>query len=227
MKNFLVLTIALFATTFSVLPVNAAGQSNCQIVYGGGEVCEDQVKFTINKLVQKPGKGGGDFVDNLTVNDPRFAPNQNVNFKIVIENTGNKDITNLNVVDSFPNFLSFVSGVGNSREGDKTVNFTVGRINRGQRTEFVITAKTGPESAMGNQAISCVVNNVKATSPDGSVAEDNAQICVERAVISVPAPQVFQKPQVSQIPATGPELGYLAALIPTGLAGIFLKRKAR
>ena len=48
---------------FSVVQtVNAAGQSNCQIIYGGGEVCEEQVKFTINKLVQKPGKGGGDLL---------------------------------------------------------------------------------------------------------------------------------------------------------------------
>lgn len=206
----------------------AAGQSNCQIIYGGGEVCEEQVKFTINKLVQKPGKGGSDFVENLTIADPRFAPNQNVNFKIVIENTGNRDIENLNVTDTFPQFLTFVAGVGNTNVGASQINFVIGKLEKGKKLEFVITAKTAQEGSLpANQAITCVVNNVKVVSPDGSKAEDNAQVCIEKQVLgAVPTPQIFEKPTVKQIPATGPELALLAALIPMGAAGIYLRRKA-
>ena len=71
----------LFASTGSALA--AGSESNCQVIYGGGEVCETKVKFTINKLVQNPGKGGN-YVENLNINDPRLKPGQNVNFKIVI-----------------------------------------------------------------------------------------------------------------------------------------------
>ena len=215
---------------FSVVQtVNAAGESSCQIIYGGGEVCPPkQVKFVINKQVQKPGKGGGEFVENLTINDPRFAPNQNINFKIIIENTGDADIENLNVADTFPEFLSFVAGVGNTNVGAKQINFVVGKLEKGKKMEFLITAKTAEADKLpSNQAITCVTNNVKATAPDGVSAEDNAQGCIEKQVLGGEAPQILEKPTIKELPPTGPELGLLAALIPTGLAGIYLRRKAK
>ena len=223
----LLLSIAALAIVAS--PSFSAGESNCQIVYGGGEVCPPkQVKFVINKLVEKPGKGGGNFVENLTINDPRFAPNQNINFKIIIENTGNTDITDLNVADTFPEFLSFVAGVGNTNVGAKQINFIVGKLEKGKKMEFLITAKTAEADKLpSNQAITCVTNNVRATAPDGVSADDNAQGCIEKQVLGAqPTPQIFEKPAIKELPPTGPELGLLAALIPTGLAGIYLRRKA-
>lgn len=227
MRKLFVLFGLLIAPLVAAPIVSAAGQSQCQIIYGGGEVCPpQQVKFTINKLVQRLTKGG-EFFENMTLNDLRLSPGQNVNFKIVIENTGTTDITNLNVVDTFPDQLSFVAGVGNASVGAKQISFVVGKINRGQKMEFVITAKAADAAGLPqNQAIACAVNNVRATAPDGSTAEDNAQVCIERGIVAVPTPQIFQKPTVSQIPSTGPELLGLVALIPTGLAGIYLRRKA-
>ena len=69
--------------------------SNCDVVYGGGEVCPPNVSFTLDKLVQSPTKGG-QFVDNLTVNDPMFNPNQDVTFQVKVKNTG----------DSVPNSIA-------------------------------------------------------------------------------------------------------------------------
>ena len=206
----------------------AAGESNCQIIYGGGEVCEEQVKFTINKLVQKPGKGGGDYVENLNIGDPRYTSNQNVNFKIVIENTGDRDIENLNVTDTFPQFLTFVAGVGNTNKGASQINWTIGKLERGKKAEYVITAKTANDDKLPkNQAITCVINNVKAVSSDGSQAEDNSQLCIEKQVLgTVTTPQIFDKPSAKQIPATGPEMLALFGLVPMGAAGIYLRRKA-
>jgi uncharacterized repeat protein (TIGR01451 family) len=223
----IILSILFVAALMFVSKANA-GSSNCQIVYGGGEVCEEQIKFTINKLVQKPGKGGGDFVENLTLNDPRYVANQNVNFKIIIENTGNRDIENLNVVDKFPDFLTFVAGPGTAKEGDKTASFIVGKLEKGKKIELLITAKTAQDGQLpSSQAVTCVTNNVKATGQDGSVAEDNSQVCIEKSVLgAVPTTQILEKPQLKQIPATGPELTALFALIPTGLAGIYLRKKA-
>ncbi|OGH16172.1 MAG: hypothetical protein A3C30_02725 [Candidatus Levybacteria bacterium RIFCSPHIGHO2_02_FULL_40_18] len=229
MRKITSLFLSFMAVAIAATAVFAAGESNCQIVYGGGEVCPPkQVKFTINKTVQKPGKGGGDFVENLTINDPRFAPDQNVNFKIIIENTGDTDVSNLNVVDSFPEFLSFVAGVGNSNVGAKQINFIIGTLKKGEKMEFVITAKTAEGDKLpANQAITCVTNNVKAMAPDGVTAQDNAQVCIEKQVLGAETPKIFEKPKIKELPPTGPELGLLAALIPTGLAGIYLRRKAK
>ena len=217
-------TLALLAVS-TVGNVSAAGNSNCEVVYGGGEVCNKEVKFTINKMVQKPTKGG-DFVENLTINDTRFQPSQNVNFKIVIKNTGDSDITNLNVVDNFPQFLTFVSGVGNSTAGSSKVNFVIPTLKKGDSVEYVITAKTADASTLpSNQAVTCVTNNVVATSADGATASDNSQICIEKTIVGTPTPVIFSKPTVKTVPATGPEMGILAGLIPTGLAGFFIRRK--
>ena len=228
MRKIVSLFLSLFAVALLANTAFSAGQeSNCQIVYGGGEVCpEKKVKFTINKLVQKSGKGA-EFVENLTISDPRFAPAQNVNFKIVVENTGDTDITNLNVVDTFPEFLSFVAGVGNTNVGAKQINFVIGTLKKGERTEFVLTAKTADADKLPlNQAVTCVTNNVKATAPDAAQAEDNAQLCIEKPVLGEKAPKILEKPTIKELPPTGPELAMLTALIPTGLFGIYLRRKA-
>ncbi len=222
----LLATIAIFFV--AVGTVTAAGESNCQIAYGGGEVCPPkQVKFTINKLVQKSGKGG-EFVENLTTHDPKFAPGQNVNFRIVIENTGDRDITNLNVVDEFGEFLTFVAGVGNANAGAKQINFAVGTLVKGEKREFIIAAKTAEQGLLpANQTVTCTQNVVKASVSEGSVAQDSAQICIEKQVLgTTPAPQIFEKQKVKEVPATGPEMAFLFGLIPTGLAGIYLRRKA-
>src|SRR3990167_8559673 len=218
----LLFSAVLFGTVAST--ANAAG-SNCQAIYGCGEVCNEQVKFTINKLVQKPNKGG-EFVENLTASDPRFAPDQNVNFKIVIENTGSREIASLNVVDTFPQFLSFVAGVGNANVGAKQINFVISNFKAGQKVEYVLTAKTGSAGELpANQAITCVTNNVVATASNGATASDNSQLCIEKSIV-VPTPEVMAKPFVKNIPSTGPEMGLLLGLAPLGALGVFLKRKA-
>ncbi len=199
------------------------GQSNCQTVYGGGDSCNAQVKFAINKMVQKPTKGG-EYVENLTVNDAKYAPKSNVNFKVIIENTGDRDIQNLNVVDNFPQFLTFVAGVGNSNAGAKQINFVVGSLKKGQKVEYVITAKTANDSDL-SQAVTCVTNNIKATSSTGAQAEDNSQVCIQKGT-PAPTTEIMQKPTVTKVPATGPETDILFGLIPTGALGFYLKRKA-
>jgi len=224
------LSFAVVAAMVPTIALASGGESNCQVIYGGGQVCQQQIKFTVNKLVQKPGKGGGDFVDNLTINDPRFSPGQNVTFKIVVENTGDTDISNLNVVDNFPQFLTFVAGVGSTNAGTSQVNFVIGTLKKGQKVEYLITAKTADASALpNNQAVTCVTNNVTATSPDGQQASDNSQVCIEKSVLGVTTPstpQIFQKPTVNNIPSTGPETDVLFALVSSGALGFYLKRKS-
>lgn len=198
------------------------GQSDCKTVYGGGNSCNSQLKFAINKMVQKPTKGG-EYVENLTVNDPKYNPSSDVNFKIIIENTGDRDITNLNIVDNFPQFLTFQAGVGNSNVGAKQINFVVGTLKKGQKVEYVITARTANEGDL-TQAVTCVTNNVSATSSDGSQASDNSQVCIQKGT-PAPTAEIMQKPTVTKVPATGPETDILFALIPSGALGFYLKRR--
>ena len=63
-----------------------------------------------------------------------------------------------------------------------------------------------------------------ATSNDGTTAQDESQVCIEKPVIT-PITEIQAKPMVKNIPSTGPELAYLFGLASTGALGMFLRKK--
>lgn len=228
--NKLITSFALAAMAMAVFSTSnayAAGESNCQVVYGGGQTCTTGVKFTINKLVQTPGKGGGAYVDNLTVNDAKYTAGGTVSFKIVVTNTGSTTLNNVTVVDTFPQFLTFAAGAGTYDSGSRKLTFTIPSLVAGASREFIVTAKVVDEGSLPSTAgITCVSNSAHAVDSSGAAADDMSQVCIQKNVFSTPTPEVFQKVPVNQIPATGPELYSLIALIPTGIAGIMLRKKS-
>ena len=99
-------------------------------------------------------------------------------------------------------------------------------LKKGQKVEYVITAKTANEGDLV-QTVTCVTNNIKATSSDGAQAEDNSQVCIEKQVLgAIPTPTVFQTPPMIVTPPSGPEMAVLALLGGTGIIGWFLRKKA-
>ena len=210
------LSVLLFA--FSVSTKTAF--ADCQTVYGGGQSCT--YNFTVSKSVQVPGKGGGQFVHNLSQTDALFSPSQNVNYQIVVTNTGNNMIPSINIVDTFPQFVTFVSGVGNYNQGNNTLTFTVNNLNPGQSLTYVVTAKIG-NSMPGSNGAFCVVNQVTGTDTNGQTQSDSSQLCIQQTV----APTVAPVPVMKTTPPTGPEMLPLLGLIPGGLGGLFLRKKSK
>lgn len=196
--------------------VSAAGSSNCEVVYGGGEVCPPNVSFTLDKLVQTPGKGG-QFVDNLTMNDAAFTQNQEVVFQLKVKNTGDKTISKITVVDTLPAQLTHVGGSGTVDSTKKTVTINVENLEKGKEAVYFINTKVTGQT--GN--VQCITNVVKATDNTGNTAEDTANLCVQTPGVQV-QPQVPTK----KIPETGPEALALFVLPPLGAAGLYLRRKA-
>lgn len=213
--NFVILTIFSLALAGAVSPAFA----DCQSVYGGGQTCA--FNYTINKLVQVPGKGGGQYVDNLSINDPKYSPSQNANYEIVVTNTGNNTIPTLTINDTFPQFVTFVSGVGNYNQNTNTLTFTVTNINPGQSLTYLLTAKTADANTLpNNQGVICVINQVSATDQNGQVQSDSSQLCIQKAVLAAVTP-------IKTTPATGPEMLPLALLLPGGLGGILLRKRSK
>lgn len=219
------LTGAFLATAGSAI---AAGESNCQVVYGGGEVCQEKIQFTIDKKVQRPTKGA-DFVDNLSINDSRFQAGNTVTFKIRITNTGDKTIEKLNVVDTLPQYMTFLSGVGTYNSADNTVHYTISNLEKGSTNEQTLVVKVADAANLpSNQGVTCLTNAVSATDNRGVSANDSSAFCVEKQIISSkPTPAVFESVPVKKIPETGPEMLSLIALIPAGLAGIAIRKKTK
>lgn len=216
--SFAILTILSLAFVGAVSPAFA----DCQPVYGGGQTCTS-FNFTVNKTVQVPGKGGGNYVDNLGVNDAKYSPSQNVNYQVTVTNTGTQTIPTLNVSDVFPQFITFVSGVGNYNQSNNTLNFTVNNLEAGKSVTYILTAKTADANSLpNNQGIACVINQVSGTDQNGQTQSDSSQLCIQKAVLAAVAPA----PKIVTTPATGPEMLPLLALLPGGLAGFIIRKKS-
>ena len=225
--NFVILTVFSLALAGGLSPAFA----ECQPLYGGGQSCVTNFSFTINKLVQVPGKGNGQYVDNLSVNDPKYSPSQNVNYQIVVTNTGSNTIPTLTVNDTFPQFITFVSGAGNYNKSNNTLNFTINNLEAGKSVTYVLTAKTTDANTLPNQGIICnpdqVTNRVSAADSNGNTDSDSSQVCIQKNVLGATPPPVLPAPKIVATPATGAEMLPLLGLIPGALGGLILRKKSK
>lgn len=227
MKKFLS-SLAILITLAAFVPAADASES-CQQIYGGGETCTNP-QISINKLVKRP--DNSDFVDNLGINEAKYKANQNVAFRITVTNIGNKDLTNVQVKDVLPDFVTFVSGNGDFNTDDKTLSFTIDSLKTGKSKSFDVVVKVVSNDTLPNdQGIVCVTNHTEATAEDQNV-DDNAQFCIEKPTLGIATVPTTTKgglpilpPQaVKTTPSTGPEAIALISLIPGALAGIALHR---
>ena len=224
-------TLALTGAFLATATAAYAGGSQCQIVYGGGEVCDNKIEFTLDKKVLNPNKGG-EFVDNLTINDARFQPGMPATFKIIVKNTGDKKIDTLTVVDTLPTYLNFVSGPGSYNASNRTITYTVSNLEKDQSNEQTFAVNiVGQNDLPQNQGITCMTNNAQATDNNGITAKDSAGLCVQKDITvpgnPTPTPMIYQKVPVKNIPNTGPEMLPLLGLIPAGLSGLILRKKSK
>ncbi len=216
------LTGAFLATAGSAI---AAG-SNCQIIYGGGQICQEQIKFTIDKKVLQPTKGGT-FVDNLSITDTHFQPGSDVAFQITVNNTGDKSIDTLTVVDTLPSFLTFISGPGTFNSSNNTITYSISNLGTGASNQQSFVTKLLDSSKLPqNPTVTCMTNSVNANDNNGNSATDTSGLCVENPV-STPAPKIFTTVPPKSIPNTGPEILPLLGLIPAGLSGLILRKKSK
>ena len=228
MKKFIFISLITGFISLS-LASSASASTSCQPIYGGGETCVQVGNISINKTVQNPTTGS--FVDNLSVNDPKYSPTSTVNFQITVTNTGSGNISSTTVKDTFPNYVTFVSGPGSFDSNSKVLTFTVGNLAAGASQTFNVSAKVADQNSLpADQGVTCVVNQVNATSNDNQQSSDNSQFCIEKptqpGTTTKGGLKVFPAPKVVTTPATGPEMLPLIGLIPGGLFGIFLRRKS-
>lgn len=216
----------IFLTLLVIALKPQAVSADCTQIYGGGTSCPTY-SFSIQKLVQKPGKGGGNFVNNLSINDPKYAPSQNVKFQVNIKNTGSETIPTLTVTDTFPQFVSYVSGPGNFDSNNKTLNFTISNLNSGQSVTYTIVGKIADTNSMpSDQGIICLTNQVNGTDNNNNTDSASSQFCITKPVLGTSIPQVLPAPKVIKTPATGPEMLPLIALLPAAFGGFILRRKS-
>ena len=78
----------------------------------------------VDKMVAKPGTS--DYVDNLSVADPRYKPSEFVMFKVTIKNNSTTTFGGMTAKDFVPSYLTPIEGPGNFDAASRTLSWDAG-----------------------------------------------------------------------------------------------------
>ncbi len=202
--------------TFLALTVLAVFLSinKVQAQYGQYGAPSPSKSVLIDKLVNKPGTG--EFVDNLSASDPRFAPHQDVFFKLIVKNTSDIELQDVEVKEFVPDFLEPLEHPGTFDSSSRTITFNAGDFGVDEEKVYVLKMRVLTQDKLpSDRGIMCLLNRAEAKA-EGVFDEDVSQFCIEKQVLGV-----------SEVPAAGPGAG-LALLALNGLAfvtGFKLRKK--
>ena len=175
---FLLASIVLLSSAFFAGKISACS-------YGTyGESCTLPVNLTINKEVKNPITNL--FVENLGSTDPTFSPGATVTFKLTVKNTSGETFNPVEVVDQFPDFLTYVgsSVQGTYDAGQRRLVMKLENLIAGETRDIEVTAKVADRSAFASDRdFFCVSNYTKVTAParpDGD--DDTAELCITTRV---------------------------------------------
>jgi len=206
MKKLIIFSLFVSCLLFLVSSVNAGcgGQyeSPCQ-----------SYSILVDKMVAKPGTEN--YVDNLSVSDPRFIPGQTVLFKVTIKNTSTTTFGGMTAKDFVPDYFTPIEGPGTFDSTTRTISWDAGFFNVDEQKTYYFKMQINSQANLpSDKGLFCLVNKAQAWS-NTTTDDDTSQLCVEKQVTA------------QKVPAAGPELGILLLSGQVALlgVGIYLKRK--
>lgn len=202
----------------------AFADTSCIPMYGGGTDCGTD-NVSIEKDVVNPTTNTD--VHDLGITDAHFAPGQTITFHITIRNNQATTLSRATVIDTFPQYMTYLSGGGNYDTYKRTLTFSVGNIAPNASQTFTVTGTVRADQLPSSQTF-CMNNLASVTIDNNQSAQDSSQFCVQpTAAPGTTTTTLNTPPQVISSPATGPETLPLAGLLAMGGLGIFIKRLAR
>lgn len=141
----------------------------CVPIYGGGEVCAPvkNKSFAIKKDVRK--KGFTEWQNEIT----EVKNGHEVEFRIIVTNTGEIEVDDLKVTDTLPSNLTLTEG---------TLSWEIDDFTPREEQTFTFTAKANTEGMADNQ-VKCVVNEVHVKYQEQTEASDTATVCIEKGEV--------------------------------------------
>ena len=211
------------AVVFSLLVFVPSVSADCVGQYGQyGQPCPSYA-IIVDKMVGKPGSSNDatvyEYVDNLSLNDPRFKPDQIVFFKIKIKNTSTTKLVGMEVKDTIPSYLDPMEGPGAYDSTNREITWNAGDFNVDEEKVFYMKMKVLSQANLpADKGLFCVTNFVKANSSN-AYDDDTSQICIEKQVAA----------GTVQVPSAGPEMGlflFTGEMLALG-TGIYINYKLR
>jgi len=165
-------------TAFSAKKVSA----RCVDLYGGGQTCYEG-ELQVNKMVKNP--SNGDYTDNLYSDNAKYSPDQEIWFQVTVRNTGNDNLTNIDVKDKFPDYVLFDSANGSWNNTDKTLTWKIDNLSPNDSKDYEIKGRIVGSGSLPNDAGTYCVNNYAEAKKDNKSASDTAYFCISKKVLGM------------------------------------------
>lgn len=170
----------------------------------------------VDKMVLKPGTS--EYVDNLSVSDPRYKPSEFVMFKVTIKNTSNITLGGMTAKDFVPNYLTPIEGPGTFDSASRIITFDAGAFAVDEQKTYYFKMQVNSQANLpADRGLFCVVNRTQAWS-NTTTDDDSSQLCIEKQVSAPP-----------KVPSAGPEMGlflFTGEILALG-TGIYMKYKLK
>lgn len=201
-----IFAITVFLTAMFVL---AAPKVNANYLYG---VTQPSRQIIVDKKI-KP-INSGDWAENLSLSKVAFVAEDKIDFKLIVKNSGEEELTKIKVIDYLPEYANFVSGSEGYQLNDGQVEWEIEKLQPGEEKEFTLQVAVAKSDQLPEADNFCVTNRARVEVETGENDEDLAQFCIETRILGAKV-----------LPEAGAEL-VLAAVASLALAGtgLFIKK---
>src|SRR3989338_1427136 len=177
-----ILTIILFVLLASITsPVYA--QYGCPPY---GAECPASSQLVIDKFIRDPSQKGDGYVDNLLLSHYRFTPNEDIFFKIVVRNSGNRVLRNVAIQDYIPVYTNYVNESAQILPTTRDVSTTVGTLNPGESKDWYIRVRVKPANELSGGLV-CgdpnAINKAVLRAENQPESWDTSSFCVQKQVL--------------------------------------------
>jgi len=179
MKNRFALSVLLVIILFLL----SGRKVDADYMYGNGEPSR---QITVDKKV-KP-VSWQDWSDNLSSNEVVFTAQDLVDFKIIVKNSGENDLSNIEVIDYFPNYVNFIFGPGDYKEDGHKLEWNIDHLNPGEEKEFKLRVQVVKSGKLPNSNTFCIANKTTVKAETGEYDEDTAQFYIETRILAARLP---------------------------------------
>lgn len=158
--------------------------------------------------------GKTDWQDNITASQLTFAAGNGVDFRIIVKNSGEEVLKNIEVFDYLPDDVNFDWCSNGCERNGQQLKWPIVELKPGEERFFEIGAKIAGAEQIKGKGLFCITNWAKAKAESGQQDEDGSQFCVESRILGEKTPETgfnFLLP--------------VAASALLGSAGLLLKKK--
>lgn len=173
MNKKLTLTIILFLFLFSLNMKSVSGYE-----YGGPGPSR---QIIIDKQL-KP-NSWSNWQDNLSAVLFTFIANDIIDFKIIVKNSGEDQLKNIQLTDYLPDYLNFLSATTGYTKNNQEISWKIDSLSAGAEQVYLIQAQVVGSDQLKDKGGFCLTNKSTVKTETGEADEDTAEFCLESKVL--------------------------------------------